>query len=566
MGDRRIAWFTIGVSVALLLSVLDAPARAQGAERPAGGNVGGSDATLPSITRPSGTATGGQGTRNSSSQDLDDAYAAPGIPPPVPQDDITGDQPENLDGVDPVTRAGQRPVLQDGNLTTEQGPLPVQDGIVNVNEPLPAEDGTDPSTIDTRPPEDIAVFENPPAGFDPLLFQIEDLDPIRDNRAITRLFRQEPYDPIGIRVGSFIMFPELVMGGTWTSNVFKSPSAASDIAFNFQPSARLVSNWTRQALEFRASGGLSTFSDNYTENDKSYNLETRGRIDIAKRTNVEVLLSRDHSLESRSALDASAVGSRASVNIDRAEASLNHRFNRLSLQFRGSVSDYGYGTTENQGVVSSNTDRDYQQTEETARASWEFKPTLSAFTEVDVNQRNYDKAAATDLINRSSDGQRYKVGVSFGNTGQILRGEVSAGYGVQSPNDNRLKSIDGFIFDANATWRASELTSVLITARSDVSETTTANEGGAFARTAGLEVRHQLRKYLIASAGLTYTVQDTQDGSINDKELRSTLGLEYYASPEAVVFSRYTHTGFNGVGTTSDYSADELYMGVRLRR
>jgi hypothetical protein len=564
MGDRRIAWFIAGVSAALLLGVLDAPARAQSADQPAGG----SDATQPSLTRPSGTATGnrGAGTQRPSAQDLDDAYAAPGIPPPVPLDDPGEVQSENPDGLDPVPRAGQRAIVQDGDLSADQGPPSLRDGIVDVAEPLPAEDGTDPATIDTRPPEDIAIFENPPAGFDPLLFQIEDLDPVRDNRAVARLFRQEPYDPIGIRVGSFIMFPELVMGGTWTSNVSKSPGAASDIAFNFQPSARLVSNWARHALEFRASGGLSYFSDNSSEDDKSYNLETRGRIDIAKRTNIEALLSRDHSLESRSAIDASATGSRASVDIDRAEASLNHRFNRLSVQFRGSVSDYSFGGTETIGVVSSTSGRDYRQTQEAARASWEFKPTLSAFTEVDVNQRNYDKAAATDLINRSSDGQRYKVGVSFGNTGQILRGELSMGYGVQAPDDNRLKSIDGFIFDANATWRASELTSVLATARSDVSETTTANVGGAFSRTTGLEVRHKLRNYLIASAGLAYTVQDSQDGVINDKELRSTLGLEYYASPEAVLFSRYTHTDFNGVGSTSDYSADELYMGMRLRR
>jgi len=63
-----------------------------------------------------------------------------------------------------------------------------------------------PTVVDTRPREDIDVFENPPAGFDPLLFQIEDLDPIRSNRATTRLFRLEPYDPVGIQVGSFVLF------------------------------------------------------------------------------------------------------------------------------------------------------------------------------------------------------------------------------------------------------------------------------------------------------------------------------------------------------------------------
>lgn len=553
MGYQRLAWFTVGIAAALLISVLDNPARAQSANRPT--------TERSAVTSPTGPSTG-----RTPPQDLDDSAIVPGIPPPVPQDDPAEVQPEDQDNLDPVPRAGQRAVVQDGDLTADGAAPQLRDGIVDVGEPLPPEDGTDPATVDTRPPEDIAIFDNPPAGADPLLFQIEDIDPILDNRTVTRLFRQEPFDPIGIRIGSFVMFPELELGGNWTSNVFKSPNAASDIAFDLKPSARLVSNWTRHALEFRASGGLSYFSDNSTEDDKSYTLETRGRIDIAKRTSVEALISRDRSLESRSALDASAVGSRASVTIDRAEATLNQRFNRLSVQFRGSVNDYAYGDTQNGNVVTGNTDRDYQQTEEVARATWEFKPMLSAIAEVAVNQRGYDTVATTDRIGRSSNGERYRAGLSFGNTGQILRGEVTLGYGVQTPDDARLKSIEGLIVDVNATWRASELTSFLLTARSDVSETTTANVGGAFTRTLGAEIRHTLRQYLVASAGLTYTTQDSHDGAIDEAELRSMLGLEYYANRDAILFGRYTHTDFNAVGVTSDYNADEIMMGVRLRR
>ena len=44
------------------------------------------------------------------------------------------------------------------------------------------------------------------------------------------------------------------------------------------------------------------------------------------------------------------------------------------------------------------------------------------------------------------------------------------------------------------------------------------------------------------------------------------IGLEYYANRDAVLFGRYTHTDFNAVGLTSDYNADEIMMGVRLRR
>ncbi len=199
---------------------------------------------------------------------------------------------------------------------------------------------------------------------------------------------------------------------------------------------RLVSNWTAHALEFRTSGDLSYFSEFDSENDKGYLVESRGRLDLARRTNLQGLLSHELPQESRSALDARSAGTRANQIVDRAEAAFNHRFNRLSLQLRGSANDYSFGRVENLGLKTSNADRDYTAYEETVRAAWEFKPTLSVFTEVAVNQRDYGLAAATDNINRSSDGERYRTGLSFGNTGKILRGEISLGYGVQRPDDD----------------------------------------------------------------------------------------------------------------------------------
>lgn len=540
MGDRRTASFTFGTCASLLIAAMTLPVSAQNAQR------------RPAIDGVSAT------------DDQREPYASPVTGPPIyPEDTVDAtDTSGDSDGSEPVPRIGQRPAVQDGDLGTQEAPPVLRDGIVDVGEPLPAEDGTDPSLVDTRPQEDIAIFENPPTDTDPLLFQIEDIDPIRDNRTTTRLFRAEPYDPIGIRIGTFVLFPEVELGTSWYSNVFRSPDARSDGAIDVKPSARLVSNWSRHAIELRGTGGFSYFDEFDTENDEAYLAEARGRLDFTRRTNLQGVVSYEQSPESRSALDAATTGPRAIVTTERAEAALNHRFNRLSLQFRGSVAEFEYGGDGTTGE----SDRNYRQTEEAVRGTWEFKPTFSVFTEVAVNQRDYDSVAASDLISRSSDGQRYRAGVSFGNTSQILRGEVSLGYGVQSPNDDRLHSVDGLIFDANATWRLSELTSVLFTASSDVSETTTTDVGGAFSQRAGVEIRHSLRRYLIASAGIAYSTQDSQDGAIDENEVRTTLGLEYFVSPEVVTFGRYVHSEFDAIGNTGDYSADEVHVGVRIRR
>jgi hypothetical protein len=148
----------------------------------------------------------------------------------------------------------------------------------------------------------------------------------------------------------------------------------------------------------------------------------------------------------------------------------------------------------------------------------------------------------SDGILRDSTGERYRVGVAFGNSGQRLRGEISTGYGVQKPDDARLSGISGPLLDANLAYRYSSLTSFMFTARSDVTETTLADSAGAFTHQAGIEARHALQRYLIGSAGLVYTVSDYAGSSLREQELSSNVGLEYYVNREIVLFSRYQHT------------------------
>lgn len=560
---RQIAWFGLGfAAITLLGMVVDArqaraqsstittinpPPRAQEVQQRRGG--------LPAPFDPNA----GQQQRRGAS-----------VPAPVP-DDPQGDGvdgAENGDGdaMPPREIVGQRRAPRDGDLANEEGPAQEQDGVIATGEPLGPQDGDNAVLNDTRSPDEIAVFENPPAGFDPQLFQAE-VDPILDRRP-ERLFRFEPYDPRGIRVGNFVLLPEAEFGGTFYSNVFRSTKARSDIAFDVKPSARLVSNWRTHALEFRATGSLSRFNEFSTENDRAYTVESRGRLDLSKRTSVEALVSRDVAQESRSSINApTSAANRADITTDRVAATLNHRFNRLALQLRGSLAEARYGDSETAaGGSISNNDRDLRTTEEALRATWEFKPNLFAFVEAGLNQRTYKTAALSDGILRDSTGERYRVGISFGNAGQRLRGEISTGYGIQRPDDGRLADIRGMLLDANLAYRYSALTSFLFTARTDVTETTLVNSGGAFSHQLGAEARHAFRRNVIGSAGISYTAQDYEGVSLTEKEWRSTLGLEYFLSREVMLLARYQHTAFDSTDKARNYTADEIRVGMRIRQ
>ncbi len=434
------------------------------------------------------------------------------------------------------------------------------DGTIDVSEPEAIADGADPLR-DTRPPADLEPFQNPPAGYDPLLFQVEDIDPATTDRRPARLARFEPYDPIGVRVGSFVFFPEAEIAGLWTDNVLSSPDARSDIAAEIRTTSRLVSNWSMHALELRGTS-LNTFYDDYpSEDDRAWGIEARGRLDFTRRTNLQAIVGHDKSQEDRSAIDANQVGDRANVTVDRAEVALNHRFNRLSVQLRGAVSDATYSETNGM----SNRDRDTLETTQAVRATWEFKPTLSMFAEEELNQRE-KRALPADGISRDSKGSRTRVGLDFGATGAVLRGTISVGYGEQTPDDSRLSSVDAFLFDANLAWRPTEITSFLLTARSDIYETVTFDSGGVISHTLGLEARHAFRRFLIGSAGVVYTHYDYDATPYKEDQLVTFAGLEYYASPELVLFTRYQHLDFASNDGDGDYQSNEIRAGVRIRK
>lgn len=464
-----------------------------------------------------------------------------------------------------------QPVVRDGDFSQQLGPTRQVDGVIDVEPPRPIPDGADPERFDTRSSADRAVFDEPPAGFDPLLFQIEDISPSdpRLNRLPRRFFEREPYDPTGIRFGSFVLFPESETAIAWSSNVFADATARSDHSYVWRPSARLVSNWNVHALELRGSFDYQDYDSFDSEDSTGYLLEARGRVDITRRTNIQGVVSHQNSQESRSAVDAVASGERPTIETNSAALTGNHRFNRLSLQMRGAVNDFDYGETRslgNNGLTVRNDDRDYVETREAVRASWEFKPTFRVFGEAELVQRSYDDVASSDNISRDSQGGRYRVGVDFGTTSSILRGEISAGYGDHRPADGRLEDIDGMIVDANLAWRATGLTSVLLTAQSDVTETTTANSGGVFERSAALELRHTFRHHLIGSATVGVTRRDFAGIEAKETDVNFGLGVEYFANPNIVLFGTYGHTISFSDFANSDYEVDDVRVGVRLRR
>jgi hypothetical protein len=497
----------------------------------------------------------------------DDGVEAPATLAGNGATDAAVDGDTDADSTDPTQsrRVQTRRAPTDGDPASDTDQMPVQDGVIDVGEPQAAPDGDNPSEVDTRRRADIDAFEKPAVGYDAIAFQIE-LDPILDRRP-ARLARFEPYDPVGIRRGSWIIFPDAEISVGRLSNVFSSTSPRGDTVIDVRPTVRAVTNWSRHALELKATGLASFYSDFGSENDRAYALEMRSRFDLSRRTNLEALISTDRSQDSRSDRQASGTAaSRADITTNRAAVAVNHQLNRLSLQLRGSVTDTNYGSVpDTSGIIIANDDRDQTTRDVAARASWAFKPSLSAFLEAAVNERVF-KTVASDGIARDSKGDRTRIGLAFGNTNGVWRGEISTGYGRQRPDDRRLKEVDGLLIDANLAWRMSAVSSLLFTARTDFTDTTTVGASGALVRTFGVEARHAFQRQLIGTVGLKTAVSEYQGISLTERETTADFGLEYFFSRNASMFTRYQHIALDTTAVGANTVSDSVRVGMKVRQ
>jgi len=473
-----------------------------------------------------------------------------------------------LDGQEPrdLTESQLRPAPRDGDVTPPAEP-PLRDGIIDLDtsDQQVGPEGIDTANIDARPPSDTGAFESPPAGHDPQLFQTEDILPLADRRLET-FFRNEPFQPVGYRLGSFVLFPEIELAGVGYSNVLRSPKARADLALEAKPELRLVSNWRWHALELKANGNLSFHDEFPSEDNKNALLEARGRLDFTRKSNIQGLASQQVTQESRSGVDAARASQRADVTTNLVAASLNHRFNRLNVQLRGGVTDIHYGTLQDEttGATLDSRDRNLVQTEQAVRVRYDLKSSVGVFAETALVQRDYE-AAPPDGLKRDSEGERYRFGLAFFPEHRWLRGEASLGWGRQQPNNQGLSTVDALLVDANVVLRATPLTSVLFTARSDIGDSINDNTSGVVTRALGVEGRQILRKYLTATAGVQVSRNRYVGISLDEKETSARLGLEYSISREIQLFSRYEHIWLDTTQLAGDWQADEFRLGMRLR-
>ena len=101
-------------------------------------------------------------------------------------------------------------------------------------------------------------------------------------RGATVLGRPRPdYDPVGQRVGGFIVYPDLDVQETYDSNVFATQTnQKGDLFTSMVPSVDVRSDWNVHALNFHADSSVNKYISYDRADYTDYTAGTDGRLDI----------------------------------------------------------------------------------------------------------------------------------------------------------------------------------------------------------------------------------------------------------------------------------------------
>lgn len=401
-------------------------------------------------------------------------------------------------------------------------------------------------------------------------------DPLRPRALPPQRHDLDPYVPIGMKIGSFFLFTEAEIGLILTDNVLGTPrNAQSDTAFDFAPNVRLQSNWGRHFFSAEFDADRSWFKDFSVEDAKNYLASLRGRIDVTRRTHLELELGKSQTDGGRNSINLTDVaGLQTTIYEEHLTAAVDHTFNRLTLRLEGTVAEYDYNDFNNPrfglaiptvpSIIPQQDIRDFREDELRLRGTYEFKPRMAVFVEGEISEETYRQPVSVDGVTRDSTGFAIQSGMIFGLTNEFT-GEIALGWGEQTSLDKTAAPIEGFLINADLIWQPTPMTMVEFLARSEVNTATLVDSLGAIDYFYELSLQHAFWRYLVLGGYVSYEIADYAENPLVEERFKEGASAEYYFNQYMSVFARYEHTDFVSTDRFINFKENEVRIGMRIR-
>ncbi len=400
------------------------------------------------------------------------------------------------------------------------------------------------------------------------------LDPLNVFKAYDRgrntsvLQRERPeYDPVGVPAGSFLLYPQLSTSLGYVNNILATKTnTQSDGFVEVAPSARLVSQWTRNSLVATAGADLDRYFSHGSENENAWYVNAVGRYDAVGESYLQGGAEARRDYQERTDVNFPTLANqpipvntydgffRGVYQQDRLRATALGSFQHSDFS---SVDKLGGGTLDQSS-------RNVNAASGIGRLDYAVSPDTAVF--VDASYHNYSYPVQ-GTFNRDAHLWSASAGANFDLTA-LVRGEIGIGYTRQTFANPAFKTIEGLGFHGRVEYFPTQLTTLTLTASRGIDTSVLANTGGFIATNASLRVDHELLRNLLLNANFDYENDSFHGADRTDHVYTVGGGFQYLVSHSAVIKAGVNYISRTSSGTQAgrEFNVPRLTVSLVLRR
>ena len=388
-------------------------------------------------------------------------------------------------------------------------------------------------------------------------FALAQQPPADPNTTVTQRARPE-YDPLGIRAGSFLIFPELGVTGSYSDNVgFDEDDEQSDFVTVIEPSVEFQSQWSLHQLSVELGSEIALHGDESDEDYEDFFARGRTEIEVSRQTNItgtaDLLLTH----EGRDDPEDAGNDELTDVYQFGGGAAVEHELNRLGFTVGAEVQRTTYDDDDEE-------DRNANFYDLLLRTSYEMSPRLDLFVEGRYNVEDRDDAEDDAGVDRDNHGYEARLGAGLDIT-SVLFGEAFAGYRIQDFDEDDFDEETGLSFGVDLNWNPTLLTSIGLSGQRDFRATDEGDAASNFRTELGVTIDHELLRNLIVNGEARYQNDDFRGDDREDDTIVLGGGLTYWLNRNLSLNAGYDYSERDSNEAGEDFKVNAFSVGLRLR-
>lgn len=367
------------------------------------------------------------------------------------------------------------------------------------------------------------------------------------------------YDPLGLRLRSFEVFPSIEVGTLYSDNIYAAETdTVSDFITEVSPAVAIRSTWSQHAANLSLEANARRYGENSAEDADTWRIGGDGRIDVRRTLRVYGAIGQSEGREVRGSNEPLDLAEPIVVREGRTSVSVEADFNRVRLTLGAGASDMDYDDAPL--AMGGTLDQDFRDRSAhtwSARADYFLSPGTSLFASYDARAYDYDAAL------RDYETQQVLGGVSteFGN---LLRGFLGVGVVTSSFDAPGVAEPEGLSVSGRVEWFPQRMTTVVFDVSRDVAEAGVAPASSTLRESFNVRVDHELRRNIIVTAGVGRVDEDFNAIARDDETSGGNVGVRWLLNRLAMLSLTYVYDEKSSVGADRDRDFERNVLSLAL--